>query len=185
MRLHVPRLASFSAVVIVAALILPQAYWRWVETRSFVALDMPVSLSNAPIRTPDFAVNLRGWYQVVVWVDSDFSGCWSGLSDLALVSRSTVYSKGTLIESSEGRNRYLGHFYAAGKGHYQVALEIASDPSCLNAGHPRIGVWTDSSSYVQLYNQMRNIGLVIVVIFLGLLAYSFSSAEGEPMPLKK
>ncbi len=184
MGLHVPRLASFSVAVMAAALVLPQAYWQWLESRTFVALDMPVSLSKGGIRTPDFPVNLRGWYHVVVWVDSDFSGCRSGLSHLALVSRTTVYSNGNVTESSDGRDRYLGHFYTAGKGHYQVTSEIASDPACLNAGHPRIGVWTDSSSYVRLYHEMRNTGLVIAVICLGLLAYSFSSAETELMPLK-
>ncbi len=142
-----------------------------------MALDMPVSLSNRVIRTPDFPVNLRGWYHVVVWVDDDFSGCWSGLAYHTLISRSTVYSTGTVIESTEGRDRYLGHFYAPGKGHYQVTSEIANDPTCLNAGHTRIGVWTQPSTYVSLYHEMRNTGLVIAVICLGLLAYSFFSAE--------
>jgi hypothetical protein len=184
MGLHVPRLAYLSVAVLVAALALPQAYWQWLETRSFVALDMPVTLSNSRITTPDFTVNLRGWYHVVVWADGDFSGCWSGLSHPALVSHSTVYSNGNMIDAFEGRDRYLDHFYAAGKGHYRVTIEIASDPTCLNAGHPRIGVWTESSSYVRLYHEMRNAGLVIAVICLGLLAYSVSSAETEPMPLK-
>jgi len=182
MGLHVPRRAYLSAIVLVAALVLPQAYWQWLETRSFVALDMPVTLSNNPITTPDFPVNLRGWYHVVVWVDSDFSGCWSGLSHPALVSRSTVYHNGNMIGPFEGRDRYLGHFYAAGKVHYRVTIHTASDPTCLNAGHPRIGVWTESSSYVRLYHEMQNAGFVVAVTCLGLLAFSFSSAETEPMP---
>ena len=177
MRLHVPRLVSFSAAVIVAALVIPQVYWLWLETRSFVALKMPVSLSNGSVRTPDFPVNLRGWYHVVVWVDSDFSGCWTGVSQLAFVSHTMVYSSGKAIESSEGSDRYLGHFYAAGKGHYQVTSEITSDPTCFNAGHPRIGVWTDSGRYVSLYDEMRNTGVVIAIICVGLLAYSFSTAD--------
>jgi len=184
MGIHVPRLASFSVAVILAALVLPQAYWQWLETRTFVALDMPLSLAKGDIRTPDFPVNLKGWYHVVVWVDSDFSGCWSDLGQLALVSRTTVYSNGHAAESSEGRDRYLSHFYAGGNGHYQVTSEITSDPACLNAGHPRIGVWTDSSSYVRLYQEVRNTGFVIVIICLGLVAYSFSSAERQPMLLK-
>jgi hypothetical protein len=184
MGLHVPRLAYFSVAVVVAALAFPQVYWQWLETRTFVALDMPVSLSKGGIRTPDFPVNLKGWYHVVVWVDSDFSGCQAGLSHLALVSRSTIQSNGNVIESSEGRDRYLGHFYAAKQGHYAVAVETMSDATCLNAGHPRIGVWTESNSYVNLYDQLRNTGIVISVICLGLLAYSFSSAEHGRTPIK-
>jgi len=182
MGLHVPRLAYFSVAVIVAVLVLPQVYWQWLETRSFVALDMPVSLSKGEIRTADFAVNLRGWYHVVVWVDSDFSGCWSGLSYHALASRSTAYSNGSVIESTEGRDRYLGQFYAAGKGHYQVITQITSDPTCLNAGHPRIGVWTDSNSYVSLYNQARNTGIVTAIICLGLCAFSFTTTVRVETP---
>ena len=184
MGIHVPRLAFFSVAVILAALVLPQAYWQWLETRTFVALDMPVSLTKGEVRTSDFPVNLKGWYNVVVWVDSDFSGCWSDLGQLALVSRTTVYSNGQVVESSEGRDRYLSHFYAGGNGHYQVTSEIIADPACLNAGHPRIGVWTDSSGYLRLYYEMRNSGFVIVIICLGLVAYSFSSAERQPMLLK-
>lgn len=184
MSLHVPRLAYFSVVVILAALVLPQVYWLWLETRTFAALDMPVSLSKGEIRTPDFPVNLRGWYHIAVWVDSDFSGCWSGLYPLALVSRSTAYADETVIDSSEGRDRYLGHFYASRKGRYRVTIKIASEPSCLNSGHPRIGVWTESSGYVRLYDDMGNGGLVVSVLCLGVLAYSFSSGEREPNPLK-
>ncbi len=178
MGLRRPRLAYLSVAITLAALVLPQAYWQWLETRTFVALDMPVSLSKGDIRTPDFPINLKGWYHVVVWVDGDFSSCQAGLSHLALVSRSTVQSKGNVIESSEGRDRYLGQFYAAKQGHYAVAVETMSDPSCLNAGHPRIGVWTESNSYVNLYNQLRNTGIVIAIICLGLFAFSFSSTVG-------
>ena len=184
MGLHVPRLAYFSVAVVVAALAFPQVYMEWLETRTFVALDMPVSLTKGDIRTPDFLVNLKGWYHVVVWVDSDFSGCQAGLSHLALVSRSTIQSNGNVIEFSEGRDRYLGHFYATKRGHYAVAVETMSDPTCLNAGHPRIGVWTESNGYVNVYSLLRNTGIVISVICLGLLAYSFSSTEHARTPIK-
>jgi biopolymer transport protein ExbD len=177
MGLRRPKLAYLSVATILAALALPQAYWQWLETRTFVALDMPVSLSKGDIRTPDFPINLKGWYHIVVWVDS-VSGCQAGLSHPALVSRSTVRSNGKVIESSEGRDRYLGHFYVAKEGHYAVALETISDPTCLNAGHPRIGVWTESNSYVNLYNQLRNAGIVIAFLCLGLFAFSFSSTVG-------
>src|SRR5215470_8628150 len=34
-----------------------------------------VSVSKCSVRTPDFPVNLQGWYHGVFWGDSDFSGC--------------------------------------------------------------------------------------------------------------
>jgi biopolymer transport protein ExbD len=177
MGLRLPRLAYIAVGIILSGIVLPQAYLHWLETRTFDPLDMPVSLSRGDIKTPEFSVNLKGWYQIVIWVDGDFSGCWSGLSYQALRSRSTAYSNGRVIESSEGIDRYLGHFYVPEKGRYSVNLEITSDPACLNAGHPRIGVWTDSSRYVHLYNEFRDTGLVFVFAGLGLLAFSATKIE--------
>jgi hypothetical protein len=177
MGLRVPRLSYIAVGIILSGIVLPQAHLHWLETRTFVPLDMPVSLSRGDIKTPEFSVNLKGWYQIVIWVDGDFSGCWSGLSYQALRSRSTAYSNGRAIESSGGIDRYLGHFYVPEKGRYSINLEMTSDPACLNAGHPRIGVWTDSSSYVQLYNEFRHTGLVVVFAGLGLLAFSTTRIE--------
>lgn len=173
------RLAYLSVGIALAAIVLPQVYRLWLGTRTFVALDMPVSLSKGEIRTPDFSVNLKGWYHVAVWVDSDFSGCWSGLSYRAMASRSTVYSNGRVIESIEGRDRYLGHFYADGRGSYQVTSEITSDPTCLNTGHPRIGVLTDSYSYYSVYDQLRNAGILIAILCVGSLVFSVFSSLAE------
>ena len=177
MGLRVPRLAYIAVSMILSGIILPRACLHWLETRTFVPLDMPVSLSRGDIKTPEFFINLKGWYQIVIWVDSDFSGCWSGVSYQTLRSRSIVYGNGHVIPSSEAFDRYLGHFYAPEKGRYSVSLELISDPACLNAGHPRIGVWTDSSSYVQLYNEFRHTGLVVVFAGLGLLAFSTTRIE--------
>lgn len=125
----------------------------------------------------DFSINVRSWYHVTLWVDSDFSGCQSGFSHLALDSRSTVYNDGHAIESAEGIDRYLGHFYADKKGRYNVRIEIISDPSCLNEGHPRIGVWTDSSRGLALYYELRNIGQIIAIAGIGLLAFALSKIK--------
>ncbi len=180
MGLHLPRITYLSAAVILAGIVVPQAYWHWLQTRTFVALDQPVSLSRGEIRTADFPLNIRSWYHITLWVDSDFSGCQSGFSHLALVSRSTVYNNGHAIESSEGMDRYLGHFYADKEGRYNVSIEITSDPSCLNPGHPRIGIWTQSSSSLAIYHELRDIGQIVVIAGLGLLAFSLSKIKPRP-----
>lgn len=126
-----------------------------------------------------FFINLRSWYHITLWVDGDFSGCQSGFSHLALDSRSTVYNNGHAIESTEGIDRHLGHFYADKQGRYNVNIEIISDPSCLNAGHPRIGVWTDSSRSLEVYHELRDIGQIISIAGIGLLAFAFSKSSRE------
>jgi hypothetical protein len=177
MGLRLPRITYLSVAVILAGIVIPQAYWHWLQTRNFVALDQPVSLSRGEIRTADFSLNIRSWYHITLWVDSDFSGCQSGFSHLALTSRSTVYNNGHAIESSEGLDRYLGHFYADKKGRYNVSIQITSDPSCLNDGHPRIGIWTESGRSLDFYNELRNAGQVIAIAGIGLLAFSLSKIK--------
>ena len=174
---RLPRITYFSVAVILAAIGVPQAYWHWLQTRSFVALDQPVSLSRGEIRTAGFSLNVRSWYHITLWVDSDFSGCWSGFSQVPLASRTTVYDNGQAVESSEGLDRYLGHFYADNEGPYNVRIEIASDPSCLNDGHPRIGIWTDSGRSLDFYNELRDTGEIIAIAGLGLLAFSLSKIK--------
>jgi len=180
MGLHLPRITYLSAVVILAGIFVPQGYWHWLQTRTFVALDQPVSLSRDEIRTADFSLNIKSWYHITLWVDSDFSGCWSGFSQIPLVSRTTVYNKGHVVESSEGLDRYLGHFYADKKGPYNVSIGITSDPSCLNDGHPRIGIWTESGRSLDFYNELRNAGQVIAIAGIGLLAFSLSKINPRP-----
>jgi len=172
MGLHLPKSTHLSVAVILAGIVLPQGYWHWLNTRTFVALEMPLVLSRGQVTTADFSVNLKEWYHISLWVDSDFSGCQFGLSHLALRSRSVVYRNGHAIESSEGVDRSLGHFYADTKGRYKVSIEIISDPACLNEGHPRIGVWTDSSTSLYLYNELREIGFIVTIAGLGLFAFS-------------
>jgi hypothetical protein len=180
MGLRLPRITYLSVAVILAAIGVPQAYWHWLQTRTFVALDQPVSLSRSDIRTANFSLNVRSWYHITLWVDSDFSGCWSGFSQVPLLSRTTVYNNGHAVESSEGVDRYLGHFFADSKGPYNVRIEIVSDPSCLNDGHPRIGIWTDSGRSLDFYNELRDIGQIVAIAGLGLLAFSLSTIKSRP-----
>jgi hypothetical protein len=186
MDVRVPRLAYIAVAAILSGIALPYAYSHWLETRTFLAVDMPVSLSRGHLKTSDFSVNLEGWYHITADVDSGFSGCQSGVSHFALESRSTVYSDGQPIEHSEGLDRYLGHFYATKRARYSVDLQVLNDPTCLNAGHPRIMVWTESSTYESLYSEVQNIAWVIVFVGLGLLAFSttrFEQRTGERDPL--
>ena len=127
MDVRLPRLAYIAVAAILSGIALPYGYWHWLETRTFLAVDMPVSLSRGHLKTSDFSVNLEGWYQITADVDSGFSGCQSGVSHLALDTRSTIYSDGQPIEHSEGVDQYLGHFYGTKKARYSVDLQVLND----------------------------------------------------------
>jgi hypothetical protein len=176
-RAGVPRVMYIAIGVIFLGIGIPHIYWRWLETRTFLALDVPSSFSPGQIKTGDFFVNLTGWYHVTANVDSDFSGCQSGLSSLPLSSSTTVYRGDQRIENFKGLDRYLGHFYADKNGRYSVSVDVFSDSSCLNAGHPRIRIWTDSSEYLERYNKLRNVSLVLVIAGLGLLVFSIAQVS--------
>lgn len=75
---------------------LPAVYRYWISTRTFAALDLPVWFSAGHIRTPEFGVNLTGWYQIGVDGDNRFfytPDCRFGAFDPVLKTRSTLYKQ--------------------------------------------------------------------------------------------
>lgn len=160
---------------------LPPGYQHWVSTRTFAALDVPVSFSTGHIRTPEFGVNLTGWYQI--WVDGDDQffytpDCRFGAFDPLLKTRSTLYSNGHEREQFDGADRFLGYFYAEKRKRYSLDIEVLTDASCLNKGHPRVLVSIPASGYERLYEQLVALSVVLVLVGLGVLAFSASALIG-------
>jgi biopolymer transport protein ExbD len=179
---RVLRIAGLSVALIFAGIALPSAYGHWIETRTFVPLDVPVSLSRGHIKTPDFYVNVRGWYEIWADVDPGFPftpNCGFGLSDPVLRTHSTLYSEGHAVEQSEGHDHFMGHFHADKKGRYRLDVEVLSDASCFNTGHPRITVWTAPDHYEHVYDEVRMLSVLMVLCGLGLLAFAVSRQIGK------
>jgi hypothetical protein len=67
---------SVSVSVAVALIVLPvvllAGYGRWLATRNFRPLDVPVSLSRGHISTNDFYVNIAGRYSIYFNLDRSF-----------------------------------------------------------------------------------------------------------------
>jgi hypothetical protein len=175
-------IAGIAIVLILLGIATPAVYRRWLSTRTLVALDVAVSLAPGHIRTSDFGVNIDGWYQIGVDGNDEFfyrPGCRLGAVDPLLKTRSIVYRDGRAIETFDGTDRYVGHFY--GEKHKQYSLDIAvlTDASCLNAGHPRVFVWTPSEDYEVRYNQLLASSIFLVLVGLGVLAFSTTSIIGK------
>ncbi len=167
--------AGIAIILILVGIALPASYQRWMNTRTFVALDMPVSLSPGHIRTIDFSVNLTGWYQIGVDGDNRFfyrPDCGFGAFDPLLKTRSIVYRDGRVLEHFDGADRFLGHFYAEKQKRYSLDIQVLTDAGCLNGGHPRIFVWAPSAAYELLYDQLLALSVVLVLGGLGALALS-------------
>jgi hypothetical protein len=168
---------------------LPVGYQYWMNTRTFVALDVPVSLSRGHIKTPDFEINLEGWYEI--WINTanqvPVQDCRYSASDVSLKTDYTVHREGHEVAHSDGEFQYLGHFFADRKGRYGLDIRALSDVTCLNSRQPRVTVWTSSNHYEYLSDELRAFSAFLFLGGLGLLAFLIARhfgmqriAQGKP-----
>jgi biopolymer transport protein ExbD len=166
--------AYIAVALITFGLVLPAAYGHWLTTRTFVALDIPVSLTRGRIRTNDFYVNLREHYRVDVNVDSPFTynrECPFDGPASVLKTHITLFRDGHLLGETEGGYYFdIASFDAEEKGRYALDIEVLSDASCLNGGYPRLVVETESGFYRYLYEIGCWLSLFPIGGGLGLLA---------------
>lgn len=120
----------------------------WMATRTFTAVDMPVSLAPGHIRTGPFKINLRNFYTIEAEVPDYQFISWKCVSYRLYKFRWDLYRDGRIIESQEAgyEEPYLGGF-ALEKGTYDLDVEILSDGSCLNPGHPKLKIYTARYEY--------------------------------------
>jgi hypothetical protein len=73
----------------------------WMATRSFVAVNIPVSLAPGHLRTGPFQINLRGWYSI--WIDLDQNRQFdvNCLPYSALRTRWVLHRDGKVVEESD------------------------------------------------------------------------------------
>ena len=162
---------GIAVALIILGIALPVAYGHWFATRTFVALDTPISFSRGHIRTNDFYINLKEQYSVEVRVDSHFPynpDCRLGGSKSALETHVTLFHNGQLLREIGGLD-YFSSFDVNEKGLYRLDIDVLSDASCLNAFHPRIVVQTWSRFYSDLYEGIGWFSIVPLVGGLGLL----------------
>jgi len=121
--------AYLAIALIVLSVALPFAYSCRLSTRTFVTLDVPISVARGHVQKSEFYVNLRGWYQVSIDIrsavpvqDCPFSG-----SGFGLETHSRIFKDGHVVEDANGRDNFLAHFYAGTKGRYKVELATLSD----------------------------------------------------------
>jgi len=151
---------------------------HWMSTRTFVAFDSTISLARGRIKSGPFKINLRSEYQV------EIDTGWESYFDPNCPSYDRVkahwalYRNGRMVakwlESSP--YTYLGGFNSE-VGTYELDLDVLSDTSCLDPGHPRLLVHTDKSSYADYATPLLWISAVgttmgLSLVVLGLIAIS-------------
>jgi biopolymer transport protein ExbD len=157
---------------------------RWIDTRIFVPVDIPVSLAAGHIRTGPFRINVEQGYSI--WIDFDQSTYFNPMCSSYSVLKSTwtLYRDGRVYTQWEApvlQDGYLEGFDAT-KGFYDLDVHVLADASCLNANRPRLRVVTsrdDDSFYAGVLLWSGAI-FVVVGISLVILGWRGNVRELEP-----
>lgn len=150
---------------------------RWIDTRIFVPVDIPVSLAAGHLRTGPFKINLKDEYQVRVktgWERYFDPNC---LTYMHLPKADWfLYKDGQLVKKRIGSepSDYLGSFDGE-NGTYELDLDIQSDSRCLDPGRPRLLVYTNKADYEDYANPILwaaglSITLGASLVLLGVIA---------------
>jgi biopolymer transport protein ExbD len=154
---------GLSASLLCAGLLLFPAFNHWVATRTWVAVDMPVSLEPGHVRTGSFPINLNTDYDLLIELDGYPYGNNPECEAYKVIqTRWWLYRDGRVSTSwtDDWRNRwgseptrpitgdYLGAFDSS-SGLYTLDVEILPGAACLQAFHPRLRVSTDKSDYAR------------------------------------
>lgn len=136
---------GIAAALIVCPIVTLVGYKRWIDTRTFNPLDIPVSLSQDHFKTPEFYVNLKGQYAAKISVGyaaSDRPECQEEALQ-PLRAHFIAYQNGVPVgETDQPGYAGSGSLDLEKRGYYSLDVKILSDASCLDSAHPRLQVWT-------------------------------------------
>ena len=155
-----PRVWVGASLLCVGIVLFP-AYKHWFATRTWTAVDVPISLAPGHLKADNFYVNLSTVYHIEIelngyeyWRDPH---CQTG--DV-IQARWWLSREGQVISTwrdywRELRNvaiddpvqgAYLGRFESH-TGRYSLDVEMISDANCLQSFHPRLQVYAVASDY--------------------------------------
>jgi hypothetical protein len=114
----------------------------WLQSRTWVPVDMLVSLAPGHTRTGPFKINLKADYDVRI----DYNYAAVGPSDChwdKVKGRWSLYRNGIHIKDYDDPLPYSWLFdFDADEGTYDLELQIDSDTGCMDAGHPHLRIST-------------------------------------------
>ncbi len=174
------------ALILIAAAIYGGWKW-WMATRTWVPLEMPVSLAPGHVRSREFKINLDAGFWIFVEVetkvDDEGVSCLTGYTSdycrkngvrelrasWTLSDRGRVVARGS-TDSDQGsrggmlsKARGLGNFSVPAGDHFVLDIEFPEDNSHFNGGHPRL---TIAQSYYWSFEENRT-PTFLFAMFLG------------------
>ncbi len=167
------RLGGVGVALILIGIAVPVGFDRWMQSRSWVPLDIPISLAPGHIRTPEFEINLQGEYWIYIDIERQFKpdviDCllgvgYGGCEDHPSIVRTSWRVTNAGREVARDHNpiiaragpydrvgRTIGSFAADPSKHYVLDLDILANASELDGGHPRLKVEELGGAYLR-YN---------------------------------
>ena len=179
--MRVPATVRLALILLLIALVFPVSYHHWLATRTWVALDMPVSLSRGHTKTGDFKINFNEPYLIELTFQEDLfrspENCprWQ---EGVVLTRSNLYRNGRPIGQQESDDFRLGTFDSEA-GVYNIELEVFSDASCLDAGNPRLRVATHAD-FGALSTAISWLSIVLLAVGISLLIQFFAIHLEKP-----
>jgi len=151
-------LVQAGIVAFLLAVIVCSLSWYWFATRTFEPVNMPVKLEAEKNQAVEFSINLREEYSVRISADYGVDNGTEGKCADKLwqetdwkVYRLTGQSPNdkalwASAEEMRKQNLWPDGFHAL-RGRYELEWSVPASAVCLNAKHPRLGVWTDPGPY--------------------------------------
>jgi len=189
-----PRRAWIGLALILTAAAIYGGNWWWIATRTWVPLDLPVSLAQGHVRSPEFKINLDAAFWIFVEVelkpDPDGVSCligyrgdycrknavhelrasWTLSESGRVVAQGSTEKYQAVRGGMVSRARGLGDFVAAPGKHYVLDVDFPEDNGRFDAGHPRM--WIAQSYYWRFEDDQMPLLLcaaLLAVIGVGLL----------------
>jgi biopolymer transport protein ExbD len=190
------RVGGVGVALILIGIAVPLGFRGWMQSRSWVPLDIPISMAAGHIRSPEFEINLEGEYWIYVDVDRRFNPdsieCLLGLPPYyndchdhpSIVQTSWRITKAgnevardhniapVRVGPWDRVGRAIGSFAADKSKHYALDLDILADASELNGGNPRLKIEELGGAYVRyssLEDDWSNVAFLLVVTGIVLL----------------
>ena len=160
-------------IMVIAGLALFGGWALWSETRTWIPVDMPISLTKGQIRTHEFKTNLKAPYIIQIEIVKkgpvEVLTCLLGLEDMnsgkctntqsvvdaswVLWSQGTIIARGSSAEDKSGAwmndklARQIGSFETEKGRKYILDFNILVDGSSLAVANPRLKVEVHPSAY--------------------------------------
>jgi hypothetical protein len=187
-----PMLAKLGVGFILTGIAAVCGWALWSETRTWVPVDTPISLTVGHIRTPEFKINQNALYEIAIDAERNIPyqtlNCLLGVEDIyperckdtpsviraswVLTSNGAAVAHGSSDEFKGGGwsvtvERDIGSFRLSEGKRYVLDVDILNDGTLLQATHPRLKVGVHPEYYEG--NMVSSLFVTAFACLLGLI----------------